>query len=477
MMMQSVPTQDSFIVGRGQGFGTKANRTKESEFEKFFGNSIKKEVKVSTRAKAYESNHDNEKKANSSAGEDTVHRKDNDSGISNDKQSTKISERKSFTKADDKSIDKDRSLGKQSKGKDALENTDSVLAEQFQAILSQIRNAIMEELKLTPEEMDQMMADLDLDLTDLTDSQAILQLVMTNSGATDSTTILVDEELADTFQSLLNTVNDLKKDLPSELTDDQIKSLLELNSEDLSEPNEISQPLLNQKSDTNESGDTKDRTYKFQLISEDGDINEKSRVVVENDSSNLADTKDSEDGLNDAEGFDAFLDKLSANYEKPFVDFTGDNVRQYEVREIAKQIIEQIRVVINPKQTSMELQLNPEHLGKVNLTVSSKDGVMSAHFVVQNDLAKEAVESQMITLKETLAQQGIKVETIEVTVASYSFEQNNQSDEANQMMQKKQRGRQKITFEEAIAMSEEPLEVDDTMNHNGVTGYTVDYTA
>jgi flagellar hook-length control protein FliK len=125
----------------------------------------------------------------------------------------------------------------------------------------------------------------------------------------------------------------------------------------------------------------------------------------------------------------------------------------------------------------MELQLNPEHLGKVNLTLSSKEGLMSAHFVVENDLAKEAVESQMFILKETLDQQGIKVETIEVTVASYTFDQNNQSDEANQMLHKKQRIGKKITFEEAIAMNEQSPDLDDTIDHSGIHGYTVNYTA
>jgi flagellar hook-length control protein FliK len=125
----------------------------------------------------------------------------------------------------------------------------------------------------------------------------------------------------------------------------------------------------------------------------------------------------------------------------------------------------------------MELQLNPEHLGRVNLTINSREGVMTAHFAVENDLAKEAIEGQLITLKDTLAQQGIRVETIEVTVASYKFDQKSPSDDTEQKMNKKQRSGNKITFEEAVAMSEESIEEADTINLPGTMGYNIDYTA
>lgn len=102
---------------------------------------------------------------------------------------------------------------------------------------------------------------------------------------------------------------------------------------------------------------------------------------------------------------------------------------------------------------------------------------MTAHFTVQNDLAKEAIEGQLITLKDTLDQQGIKVDTIDVTVASYTFDQQSPSDNTEQGTNRKQRSGHKITFEEAIAMSEIPTEVSETVNLTDTMGNNIDYTA
>ncbi len=62
-------------------------------------------------------------------------------------------------------------------------------------------------------------------------------------------------------------------------------------------------------------------------------------------------------------------------------------------------------------------------MGKVNLSVVMKEGVATANFIVQNEMVKEALQSQMQVLRDNLEQQGLKVESIEVTVAEYGFEQ------------------------------------------------------
>jgi len=123
------------------------------------------------------------------------------------------------------------------------------------------------------------------------------------------------------------------------------------------------------------------------------------------------------------------------------------------------------------------LQLNPEHLGKVNLSLQSKDGAMTAQFVVQNELTKEAIESQIFTLKETLEHQGIKVETIEVTVANYGFDQNSHTGANKEQTKQNNSPGRKITMEEAVSMSELPQEETITENITGLRGSQIDYQA
>lgn len=57
--------------------------------------------------------------------------------------------------------------------------------------------------------------------------------------------------------------------------------------------------------------------------------------------------------------------------------------------DVIKQIINSVKVTGNNVVQSMEIQLNPEHLGKVTLNVTSKSGVITAEIVAQNDRLKK----------------------------------------------------------------------------------------
>jgi flagellar hook-length control protein FliK len=89
-----------------------------------------------------------------------------------------------------------------------------------------------------------------------------------------------------------------------------------------------------------------------------------------------------------------------------------------------EQIVNQMKVTISQDITSMEMQLNPENLGKIYVNISSEEGVVNAQFRATNEIVKEALEAQIATLRENLNQAGVKVDAIEVTIASHEFERN-----------------------------------------------------
>ncbi len=120
------------------------------------------------------------------------------------------------------------------------------------------------------------------------------------------------------------------------------------------------------------------------------------------------------------DAIDAFAQNLVARTPD---EVAGRAQQVAQMREILTQVVEQIKVMVKPEQTGMEITLNPEYLGKVNLSVVMKEGVATANFIVQNEMVKEALQSQMQVLRDNLEQQGLKVESIEVTVAEYGFEQ------------------------------------------------------
>ena len=155
----------------------------------------------------------------------------------------------------------------------------------------------------------------------------------------------------------------------------------------------------------------------------------------------------------------------------------------FNTLDVIRQVSEFTRVMYQGDTTSMEMQLNPENLGKIYVQVTAKEGVVTAHLAVQNEIVKEALENQTIQLRENMNQQGIKVEAVEVTIASHEFERNleqNQqvSAQDEQREQASKSPRRNISMnqldEMSGLMSEEEMLVAKIMRDNG---NSVDFTA
>lgn len=116
------------------------------------------------------------------------------------------------------------------------------------------------------------------------------------------------------------------------------------------------------------------------------------------------------------------------NLVQAFEDVRGTEERAPEnvMRQIVDQVVRHVRIRVMPETTSMELQLNPASLGRVSLSVATTAGVATARMVVENQMAKEALESQMIQLKETFAEKGLKVDAVDVTVAEFGLKKENE---------------------------------------------------
>ena len=95
-----------------------------------------------------------------------------------------------------------------------------------------------------------------------------------------------------------------------------------------------------------------------------------------------------------------------------------------DTRDIIQQIVSQAKVTITNQVTTMEMELNPQNLGRMILNVAENDGKVTAHITLQNEAVRHAMETQMAVIKENLNQQGIKVEAVEVTVGTHEFERN-----------------------------------------------------
>lgn len=157
-----------------------------------------------------------------------------------------------------------------------------------------------------------------------------------------------------------------------------------------------------------------------------------------------------------------------------------ESVRMQQMVDIVNQVVERIKVSIGTESTSMEMQLNPEHLGKLLLNVSSKNGVMTAVFSVQSEEARAALESQMYTLRENLELRELKVDAVEVNVSNFDFSHSDQTMSGDQSKADNGNGRQmKFEFddessEEAVSNEEKEAVRKQVMRDNGSQ---IDFTA
>lgn len=107
-----------------------------------------------------------------------------------------------------------------------------------------------------------------------------------------------------------------------------------------------------------------------------------------------------------------------------------------DVENLMRQFGEFARIHITQDTTSIDMQLNPENLGKLYLHVSTgKEGNVTAEIATTSQEVKEALETQIAELRVTLVQQGVKVDAVEVTVASHEFEQNLEQNAAHDQRQ------------------------------------------
>ena len=117
-----------------------------------------------------------------------------------------------------------------------------------------------------------------------------------------------------------------------------------------------------------------------------------------------------------------FLNTLIENVDNAVQakeDFKGYSVNS---ENIVRQLVDAIKVNVNSSFSEMELQLQPENLGKLNLVIASRDGIITAQFMAENDVVKSAIENQIVMLKDNFEQQGLKVEAVEVMVQTHGFE-------------------------------------------------------
>ncbi|WP_240689032.1 flagellar hook-length control protein FliK [Ammoniphilus sp. YIM 78166] len=91
---------------------------------------------------------------------------------------------------------------------------------------------------------------------------------------------------------------------------------------------------------------------------------------------------------------------------------------QLLTKELEPIMMRTFLVKSTPQIQEMILQLQPESLGRLDVKLQTINGQLTAKFMVETALAKQAVEDQLIQLRHNLQLQGVSVQHLEVVESS-----------------------------------------------------------
>lgn len=351
--------------------------------------------------------------------------------------------------------------------KNYTEEADTVDEETVEAVgevLIQIVNEVSKELEVEPEVVLTAMEELDMNATDLLNPSNMADLVSQISGDQDTLNLLTDENLYQTLSNLQEYVSNANADLRQtlDLSQEALNEVLvqteELNGQEIAE-NIMSGLNITEETDTADEG-AKDYkvtvTVDGERVSLDVEVDSSTGVAsvagiqkqTGTHSGDSSDTqgreKNSDTHIQGHEITQTTQQNNDINTNDVFVQNTEEiSSFRTDPSDVANQIMESMRANLRENVTELEMTLHPATLGNVRVNLVSQNGQVTAQFLTQNESVRAAIESQIVQLKESLESQGVKIEAVEVTVASHEFDQN--SDTAGQhqdeMAREEARGR------------------------------------
>lgn len=317
-------------------------------------------------------------------------------------------------------------------------------------------STVAEDLNVSEDDLITAMENLGMVWTDLLNQQNLADVAIELNVSADSTELLLNSD----FQNALMDVNQILTDAAvnlgmdvNEFTDIVAQMTL-VESDEAAALNEVAGEALNSTVQTTEEAETADNgTVKADVVTkaDAGQTKDNAYVVNQNavksvddymdaagSSQNFTGNSDSDGKQTDTEGNNGilFAQDTDANVMAELnADDVNADYRPYmstDTTELINQIVDNIRLNVSQDTTSIEMQLNPENLGRVYVHLSAKEGTVNAQFTATNEVVKEALEAQIVTLKENLNQAGVKVDAVEITVSSHEFERNLEQDQSRE---------------------------------------------
>ncbi len=419
---------------------------------------------------------------------ENVSTKDVKNDTSDINKTTDNQEVKTTTNTDNANLTQKPVNTKETDGKEADNELQSAISEDGKKLIKEIAEAV----EVSEDEILMAMQVLGLTEMNLLNPENILQVVNQVNNGDDGTMLIVDQNLFTNIKDVLSQAKEMVSelteefDIPKENLVEVIKSEgnhvsgkeIFASAEVVEKVEETVDPKLAIKTDD-------DKLLKTEIKPEQVQEKETIETTFKPIEESAESSKNNQNNLMHHEHQTNPFNQIVENIVDAAVDTANPVVNPYtdraQMEDIIRQITDRITISKGPEETSMELSLHPANLGHVNiLLTNSKEGIV-AKFTAQNEIVKEAVESQMVKLQQKFDEQGIKVTSIEVTIASHAFEQNLQQDQnrnAQEQMAKSRKSLRRINLS-GLMDEEEEIDEGDALIKEMMTinGNSVDFSA
>lgn len=287
-------------------------------------------------------------------------------------------------------------------------------------VCEDIKDAIKEEFNVSDEDIKAAMELLGLTALDLLSTAKVAELIEQLTG-TDALTLITNEDMMQSFNNIINVVDEANADIAGMLGVKTEEVGIVLGQNDIA-------PVVNSedtaKQDNVKEADAKNADDNInQTVDNQESLSEvlAKKITTESDGKAKNNMSESNEANNKVTYADV-ADNMISNITDTFADIITEDISTVKEADIVNQVIDSVKLMASRELTSMEVMLNPEHLGSVHITVTARNGIVSAQIAAQNEQVKTALENQMVTLREQFESQGLKVDAVEITVMAHSFE-------------------------------------------------------
>lgn len=347
------------------------------------------------------------------------------------------------------------------------EPIDKMATEQIADALLQIIEQLKQLCGVSDEEILAGMESIDMSPTELFDANRMTQLLTVIAGEGEVMSLVTNEDLYATLQTLTATAETVSSQLLEDmgLTQEEFDAMLgQLNQTenaldellmpkemtgivngDAAQQEEVPVVLVEEsvKTDDAKQLESQIAQKQFENVTE----TQQKDVVAETQAKSQKPDREGHEQKNSANDFGGQQNTQNFDNKLNEVQAAAETTTRYtseSTESILRQLADLVKIVKNENLTQMELQLHPASLGTVNVSLVTKGGAVTAEFTTQNEAVKAAIESQVSQLMTNLEEQGVKVEAVEVSVASHQMERNLDENGRDEQSKKEQEEEQRV---------------------------------